>query len=330
MRIDNRAWHKRGAGGIGVLWILLLCQFAGAENFLVPVLPDTQCAMHGKPEMFMSQMQWIADNKASATIAFVVHVGDIVDWDTPDHAMWKTASEGFRVLDDAGIPYVLTLGNHDTAAVKAGGSAAPGNVNANLRITDSFNRFFPVDRLAGQKGRFEEGKSDNAWYEFQAGGLDWLVIALELWPRQGAVDWAKKVAAAHPNHNVIVVTHSHLLGNGSIMQDNGGYGDLSPQAVFDQFITQYPNILLVLSGHVVSSAWRVDKGVAGNKIYQLLQNYQTENFGGGYIRLLEIDPQARTLSARMYSPFLNKTREDDSRFSFFDVEFVKPQKAAKP
>jgi hypothetical protein len=107
-----------------------------------------------------------------------------------------------------------------------------------------------------------------------------------------------------------------------IGQDNAGYGNLSPQKVYDQLIGQYENVRLVLSGHTGSSVHRDDIGLKGNHIYQLLQDYQGEDNGGGYIRLLEIDPVSKTMSAKMYSPFYNRTKDDSSQFSFAGVNFV--------
>lgn len=306
-----------------LLGFLLFASLLRAEKFTLPVFPDTQGAVNTNHVLFTSQVEWIAANHRALNIPFVLHVGDIVDWDPPDHRMWKTASAGFAVLDKAGIPYALAVGNHDTGAVRTdGGSAAPGNVRENLRITTGFNTFFPVSRFTAQRGRFAEGKSDNAWYTFKAGGLDWLVLSLEFCARQQPVDWAKTVLADHPAHNVIVLTHFHLMPNGEISKRNAGYGDLSPQQIFDQLIKPSANVLLVLSGHLDNSAWREDKGTHGNSIYQILQDYQTVDNGGGYLRLLEVDTAARTISARMYSPHYNLTKTDASQFSFSDVNFV--------
>ena len=304
------------------LLLVMTCQLAFGGRFLIPVLPDTQCEVSGNPAMFTSQLNWIVANRAASNIAFVLHVGDIINWDTADHQMWITASNGFRALDNAAIPYGLALGNHDTAAVTNGGGAAPGSAHTNVRITTQFNSFFPVSRFPAQQGRYESAKSDNAWYTFEAGGLHWLVLSLEFCARQAPVDWAKTVLASHTNYNAIVLTHFHLASNGTINQNNAGYGDLSPQQIYDQLISQYPNVRLVLSGHVDSSAWRNDPGVNGNRIYQLLQDYQSTDNGGGYLRLLEIDTTARTISARMYSPYYNLTKTDSSLFSFSNVDFV--------
>jgi hypothetical protein len=78
---------------------------------------------------------------------------------------------------------------------------------------------------------------------------------------------------------------------------------------------------MVLSGHTVWSAWKIDQGPEGNNIYQILQDYQRKD--EGYIRLLDIDTEKGTISAKMYSPYLKKTLDDDSSFSFSDVNFIK-------
>lgn len=302
-----------------VLFILALSE-AYAQKFTIPVLPDTQCEVNRQPEMFISQLQWIADKKDSLNIPFVLHVGDIVDFNNITH--WEKASNGFKILDKAGIPYVLCLGNHDGEAVgENSGSAAPGNVNQNLRKTTKFNTYFPVGRLKAQQGRYEEGKSDNAYYLFKAGGLDWLVVSLEFCARKGPVEWADKVVAEHPNHNVIILTHYHLNGSGDISERNAGYGDLSPYEIYNSLIKKYPNILLVLCGHTGSSTWRNDRGDNGNRIYQILQDYQGENNGDGYIRLLEINPERKSLIGKVYSPY-NKQEKCEALIRFMGVNFI--------
>ncbi|BCM92146.1 hypothetical protein IAD21_04025 [Abditibacteriota bacterium] len=312
----------RGLVALFAAVIATACPSALARPFTIPVLPDTQIEVRARPDMLKSQLNWIVANKKALKIPVVLHVGDIVDWDNAKQ--WDDASKALSVLDEARLPYALAVGNHDTAAVgQFSGSAAPGNVNLNLRNTAKFNYYFPVDRFKAQQGRFEEGKSDNAFYTFKAGGLNWMVVTLEFCARQGPVDWANGVVAAHPKHNVILLTHFHLTSKGEINQNNAGYGNLTNQSIYDQLIKKHSNILMVLSGHVDSSSWRTDKGEKGNTIYQILQDYQTSDSGGGYIRLLEVDPEKGTVSARMYSPFYDKTKDDFSQFSFSDVKFIR-------
>jgi hypothetical protein len=310
------------------LFVLLLTQFIPAssigQKFTLAIFGDTQGEVTVNPQMFFSQLNWIRAKRDSLNIPMALHVGDITNFD--NYNQWEIASKGFEILDDANIPYALATGNHDTHAVgKHSGSAAPGNVNANLRNTDKFNAYFPVSRLTAQRGRFEPGKSDNAYYTFRADGLNWLVLSLEFCARRGPVNWAEEVVADHPSYNVIVLTHYFLNSNGTVGQRNAGYGDLSPQQIDDLLIKTYPNIIMVVSGHVDSSAHHIDTGIHGNKIYEILQDYQGKghDYGGGYLRLISIDPDAGTISAKMYSPYYDKTKGGTSTFSFSNAKFIR-------
>lgn len=309
------------------LFLLIFFQFTYAQKFVIPILPDTQYEISDNQAMFTSQINWIVNNKKLLKIPIVLHVGDIINWQTPDQYMWKIASKGFKILDSAQIPYALAVGNHDCAAIAVGGGTAPGNVIVNLRDTREFNDFFPGSRFIDQKGRYESNKSDNAWYTFKAGGLKWLVLTLEFASRQGVVDWANKIISGNSDHNVIILTHNYLTGRGAICQDKSGEGYLGPQSIYDQIVKVHSNIRMVFSGHVGSSAWRDDIGTKGNHIYQMLQDYQGQNSGGGFIRLIEIDTKAGTISAKMFSPYLNQTKNDSSQFLFSNVKFIGGNKA---
>lgn len=277
-------------------------------KFTLVVIPDTQQEIVYAPTRFVNRIDWLVNNKTSLDLRFVAHTGDMVDWDTPDHIHYKRASDALIGLDTAQIPYAIAIGNHDTAAVCPGGSACAGNVNANLRNTTTFNSYFPTTRFSALAGVYEPGKIDNAYHTFTAGGLDWMVINLELWPRTGAVTWAKTVLANHPNHNVIFITHSHLTSSSGIEQSNGGYGNNSPQFVYDNLYKQYANVRLIFSGHVGNAGYRADTGVNGNQIYQFLNCFHDGTTNP--TRLVEIDTAAKTLVTKVYAPFTNAERAD--------------------
>ena len=320
MKLIHKSSIRRSILSLLILYLLIF-QSVQAQKFVIGILPDTQVEVNIKPEMFMSQMNWLAAKSDSLNMPIVLHVGDIVDFNNVIH--YERASKGFKILDDARVLYAVCLGNHDTDAVGENtGSAAPGNTNKNLRQTGKFNSYFPVERFRNQKGRFEENKSDNAYYTFKAGGLKWLVLSLEFCARQEPVDWANTVIPKYPKHNVIILTHSHLTGTGVIDQRNAGYGDLSPQQIYDRMIKKHPNVRFVFSGHTGSSTYCDDTGEHGNHIYQILQDYQGQDAGGGYIRLLEIDTKAGTINGKMYSPYYNITKEDYSKISLTGVQFV--------
>ena len=299
--------------------LLLVPYFVFAQKFTIPVFPDTQNHTGNNRGIFFSQLEWIAAKADSLKTPIVLHVGDLVNFDNFDQ--WELASVGMRILDRANVPYAITLGNHDTGAVgQFSGSAAPGNVNVNLRNTQKFNYFFPVNRFPLQQGRFEKDKSDNAYYLFEAGGLKWIAITLEFCAREPAAQWMSETLTKFPDRNAIIVTHFHLTSQGEIAPNNAGYGDMKVVDIFDQYIKPHKNVLMVLSGHVCYSAWRDDKGDNGNPIYQILQDYQCNE--DIYIRLLDIDPQSKTITAKMYSPVNGVTLDDQSKFTFTDVKFI--------
>ena len=296
--------------------------FSYAQKFTIPVFPDTQSEVGGNHNMYMSRIKWVVDHKDSLSIPMVLHVGDLVNFDNYNH--YEVASKGYEAFDANHIPYAIALGNHDTEAVGFNsGSAAPGNVNQNLRKTHKFNSYFPVSRFSNQRGRYEADKSDNAYYTFKVGDTNWLVISLEFCPRMGPINWAGDIVKEFFNYNVIIITHYHLTPKGEIADRNAGYGDFSPKDVFEKLIKKYANIRFVLSGHVMSSALKVDVGDNGNKIYQILQNYQNEDLGGGYIRMLSFDIDKKTIAASMYSPYYKKTKEDTSKFVIEGIDFIK-------
>ena len=302
------------------VWLLFPLLVA-AQKFTIPVFPDTQNHMGDKRGIFLTQLEWIAAKADSLKAPIVLHVGDLVNFDNFDH--WELASVGMRILDRAKVPYAITLGNHDTGAVgQFSGSAAPGNVNVNLRNTQKFNYFFPVNRFPLQQGRFEKEKSDNAYYLFEAGGLQWIVITLEFCAREAAAQWMDATLKQFPNHNAIILTHSHLTSQGEISPNNAGYGDMKVIDIYNQYIKPHKNVLMVLSGHVCYSAWRDDKGDNGNTIYQILQDYQCNE--DLYIRLLDIDVEKKTITAKMFSPVTHTTLDDRSRFTFTNVQFIQP------
>jgi type 1 glutamine amidotransferase len=297
---------------------------AGAEDrFTLAVIPDSQQEVLQPGDGRLGQrLEWLAANQAALNLKMVLHVGDLLNWDTPDHAQYERASTALAVLDRAGIPYAVALGNHDTAATTVGGSAAPGKVNTNLRNTATFNHYFPTTRFQALGGTQETGKVDNAYHTFSAGGLDWLVLNLELWPRDGAVNWAAEVLRSHPHHNVIVLTHSHLNARSAIEQTQGGYGDNSPQYVFDHLLKEHANVRLVFSGHVGSHGYRKDAGTHGNDIHQFLQCYHDNS--ANPVRLFEIDTRQGTIQTRVFCPSTGHDKNDGSALTITNIDWVIP------
>jgi hypothetical protein len=308
---------------------------SAAGVFTLASIPDTQRDLWtttNASQNFDGRLKYLANNKAALNLKYVMQVGDLQDTDNLtfssdpavnpryqpgsffniDHAQYVWASNSLKTLEIAGVPYALAVGNHDTGAV-CGGPACPvvagqtQSTSIEVRNTSTWNMYYPPSRFPGLTV-FEAGKTDNAYRQFTAGGVNFGVLNLELWPRTNVIDWAKTVVAAHPHDNIIITTHSYLNGGGGIEQTNGGYGANSPQYVFDNLVKVYPNIRFVFSGHTGNADYRVDTGTNGNNIYEMLDCYHdTVN---NWIRLLTVDTVNNTITTKVYSPINGATRTE--------------------
>lgn len=290
-------------------------------KFSIAIYPDTQGESHeATTGRIYKRSQWVVANKAAKDYRFVTHSGDLVNWGWLVPAQYTTASAGMKVLEDANMPYSIAIGNHDTRAVGHngvtgsrgyGGSAYVNNpecverlgtaqckTNLLVRGTQEFNAVFTANRFGAVKGVFEANKVDNSYSTFTAAGKKFMVLNLELWPRPEAIEWAKGVVAAHPDHNVLVVTHSYLNGDGSISTSSGGYGATSPQYLYDNLVKVYPNVKMVFSGHTGGFASRTDTGVNGNKIASFLETMHSPA-PQIPLRDLEVDVANGTIKTRM-------------------------------
>jgi hypothetical protein len=157
-----------------------------------------------------------------------------------------------------------------------------------------------------------------------------MVVALEFCAREGAAQWMNRTLQQFPDCNTIILTHYHLNADNTVATHNNGYGDMAPSDIFDGYIKPHKNVFMILSGHTcLGSTWRVDKGVHDNNICQVFQNYQCLNDwhrnvpADSYLRLLEFDLKNKTIAAKMYSPYLKATLNDDSKFTLINVNFIK-------
>ena len=317
-----------------ILVILFSTSCNRKDPFRIVLLPDTQSYSESYPEIFRAQTQWIAEKADS--IAFVIHQGDITDDNIP--AQWEVASGAMELLEGK-VPYVLCPGNHDMGT----------NGTADVRETRLFNTWFPYEKQSqaeGFGGAFEEGKMDNVWYAFREGGMDWIVMSLEFGPRNEVLEWASGIIEEHPSHKVIVNTHAYMYSDDTRMSPGRDHHWLpqhyglareatGPEAVnhgeqmWDKLISRYSNILMVVSGHVLNdgTGTLVSEGIHGNKVYQMLANYQggvegSINGGNGFLRILDMDPSASRISVRTYSPYIDEFKTEPSQqFEFEEVDF---------
>ena len=122
-------------------------------DFTIVALPDTQFYVSllygGTPSMFTSQTDWIVTNRMASNIVFVTHLGDCVqngdnggnniEWLRATNAMYRLENPLTTLLSE-GIPYGVTVGNHDQTP-PSGSATGP---------TTFYNQFFGSAHFAGR------------------------------------------------------------------------------------------------------------------------------------------------------------------------------------
>ena len=270
------------------------------STFSFAVIPDTQNETYSGDVRMQKRVEWLLAHRGELDLEWVLHSGDVHNWDTADHSQFAAMSEWLRPLQEAGLPTVLAVGNHDTAAVCAGGSACPGgDASVDVRNTTTWNSHYTPARFDFE-GVFEQDKSDNGWRTFDAAGRDWLVLSLELWPRTAVIDWAERVVATHPDHNVIVLTHAFLEGSGEVSTSNGGYGANSPATLWNR-LDDYPNVVMTFSGHVGAAANTSLTAPDGHRVAAFLQAFHDETYNP--TRIVTIDTAAGTVSTKIVANY---------------------------
>lgn len=298
---------------------------APGPDFTLITLPDTQYYSQNNNNrfpQFTSQTNWIVSAKSALNVAFVAHMGDMVQNGDSIAAEWIRADSAMDIIENPtttllthGIPWGGAPGNHDQQPI---GSPDGASV--------FWNQYFGVARWAGRPyfgGTFGTN-NDNNYQLFSASGLDFIIVNLEYRPsaNQPVLDWAGAVLKAHPGRRAIVT--SHWLINTGNPASWGGHG----AAVYDA-LKDNPNLFLMLCGHIHGEGQRADV-FEGRTVRTFLQDYQDradgEGGGGSWLRYYTFSPTAGTVSAKTYRTTADQFETDaDSQFSFsYDMSSAAP------
>ncbi len=314
---------------LGILLTLPSSVLAQEVAFEFVVLPDTQTYVEEYPEIYLHQMQWLANNKDR--FSFALHVGDITQ--NNNGKEWDIAKKGFKSIDGR-VPYSIALGNHDMGS--------EGGKFADTRNTSLANAFFSVKEISNLIESYPEGKIDNLLSEFRIGNQKWMVLSLEFGPRNKTIVWADEMIKKYPEHNFIVITHAYLFEDSTLhdgedwwLPENYGIGkDSGEEApnnggqLWEKLIKKHDNISMVFSGHILKSGvgTLVGERENANKVYQMLANYQkgvegSENGGNGFLRIIKVDPKNQRIEVKTYSPWLDEfMNEQEHNFTFENVQ----------
>ena len=292
-------------------------------DYSLAVIPDIQELTVNHSQKLNTIYQWITANKKAENIQFAVQVGDVT-WNghAGSSSEFRTAAKAFKLLQAAGIDYSISYGNHD---VQTG------------RNTYLFNQAFPYSTLSqfpSFGGTMEEEKVDNLYNLFEVQGNKYMVLTLELEPRPETVAWANEVVAAHPDRQVIVVTHDYL---GSVYGERSATGE----SLWNNLISKHGNIVMVLCGHdnlpddPGSLNYKTSQGEKGNTVHQIMANAQdidADRDGVGLLLMLRFTNNGKTATLNYFSPVnSNLAYKEQNQFSIeLDTRFVEESPVEPP
>ncbi len=272
---------------------------------------DTQTytpKMQNQP-VFDLMTAWVASRVKTLNIKGLLHTGDIVehngtlhkrDWNQNAKQMWEWASHCFKRLDGR-IPYILATGNHEYGRLWGGDKESSQfttyfDPSRNFKNLEALIDTYTISRI--------RDRLDNAFYMLDIGG-NWgtiYVLALEHEPNDKVIAWADKFLDKYKDKTVILLTHNYLDTK----------GNLSYKKLWENLVKKSPQIKLVICGHHCerianfenSVAFRQDVNDANKKVFSMMFDPQmiSRNGGDGWLRILEFQPDGKTIKVFTYSP----------------------------
>ena len=253
------------------------------------VVGDTQKLVDIERDRVGELYQWLVDIKDEKNLKFVVGVGDITDYSS--HPEFKAAVPAIQLMDGQ-IPYLLTRGDHDDGV--------------------RYLKYFKYDSYVNQLDGMYKNVM-NCYQTVTVGELDYLFMCLDLGMSDEALEWAAEIIEQHPNHNVIINTHGFINGSGKLLSIDGIVGAKnSATTAWERLVSQHPNIVMVVCGHVGTKPEVVNyefTGVHGNKVQTVLVNPQRvdkELAVTGGVALFHISEDGKQVQVEHYATLMDK------------------------
>ncbi len=299
----------------------------------IAVLPDTEYYAWKYPDLFYAQTRWIADEAERRNIIYTIHLGDITQHN--NHEQWTVARKSFAMLDGK-VPYALVPGNDDYDDL------VDGNWKQ-LRESSKINRYFDPAQISKWPtfgGFYAKNRLENTYHLIRMHERDWMILCLEMGPRDEVIRWADEVLSKHQDRRTIVVTHAFLYRNNKRYDHRSGRERASPhpwgndgEELWQKLLKKHANVMIVMSGHVSTGGigYRKDAGDHGNVVHQMMCDYQKKEKGGlAYMRLLEFAPDGKAVQVRTYSPYRKKMQVSHLEDFVFQLEVGSTMDGGKP
>ena len=328
----------------------------GSNFFTIALISDTQNYVdvtHRQPlnrDFFLSQTKYLADNMKDLNLAFVTHVGDVVQHGDGTNGMsgdssygagaeWANARAAMDILAATGLPFGMSIGNHDydNHNYVSGDLPLVSNVWWKKYFGSRSTYFAGKSWYGGASDNLTVNPGLSSYQTFSAYGRKFLHISLELEPGDKALAWAQRVIDSHPGCPTIVTTHSYLSaphwGDDKLplaepaqrnharflINSPGGWNDAT--GIWNKLIAPNDQIFLVLCGHSYAHTnahgaskgenIRIDNNKDGHPVYQVLSDYQGNTSlgsggGDGWYRFMQFDMAKNIIHFATYNSYVGK------------------------
>ena len=252
--------------------------------------------------------------------------------------------KGYDLLAETGVPFGVAPGNHDYDTGYQY-NPFPNDPDPRARIRkekmipnrhvggyNTFNGVFgPSSKYFRNKNWYISSYNGgvNSAQLFEAGGYQFLHFSFEMQVGDDVLHWAQGVIDDHLGLPTIMSTHDFLNPRGerkpSPVYDLASVDPLdhnSAEDIWGEWIKKNDQIFMILSGHQIGQAIRIDENEAGNNVYQILADYQGRGMaanppkdgsaitgiGDGWLRLMHFDTglDVPIIKVRTYSTYYKK------------------------
>ena len=264
------------------------------DTFTIVVMPDTQEYYNfsvNEDDCFASQVHWILNAEHEYSIKFVTHLGDIVKKDK--HKYWKRARDLLLPIAEK-YPFGLCVGNRDLKY----------KIGPDTKFCKYFSSKVFEDK-SWYGGSFRNNRS--SFQLIEVNSRPYMFIHLEINADDLSIEWANEVINAHPQHEVIIITHMFLgklhrpidqldkaLGPVGVMTWKKCYQNIgnTPVQLWEKCFKKHGNIKMILCGDqsFLQSLHMQLVGDQGNLVQVMMSDY-----GDGSFRLLNIDQKNNLL-----------------------------------
>ncbi|SFA94989.1 3',5'-cyclic AMP phosphodiesterase CpdA [Amycolatopsis marina] len=269
-----------------------------SPRFTVAVLPDTQYLIDeggSDHEPVRETLRYLVRQRKSDNIVFMAQIGDVTEHGSEQEM--RLADQVFRAIDGK-LPYSVLTGNHDV----------PSDTDDQRGPTPYLRTFGPARsaRMSTYGGSSPDGY--NSYHMIDAGGRQWLLLALDWRVSEQGMRWAQQVIDRHRTLPAILTTHDLVWADEAGSARLSGHG----QRLWDGLIRRNDQIFLTINGHYWPPGRTTLTNDHGNPVHLHLTNYQDRYYGGaGMVRLYSFDLARNVVDVETFSPWLLARRPQD-------------------